>query len=514
MEEEMIGVIYARYSSDNQQESSIEGQLSECYDFASKKNIKIIGEYIDRAYSGKTDNRPGFKKMIRDASKKSFNCILIYKIDRFARDTAIFAVYKKELSKLGIKVISVKEDIGEGVSGRLIEGFYELLAEHYSLNLAQNVERGMNVQAKKHKFLGGPRPLGYNITKELDYVINEDEAKIIHIIFDKYENNEKIKDIVKWFYDSGIRNVHGNKITHNGIITILTNEKYIGTYKWSSYAKEGVLPQIIEKTQFDNVQKMLATSKRTAPREKTQGVNYILTGKLFCGECGEKMMGDCSKKKNNIYRYYTCYNQKRKEKTSKEKCKSRSIPKEYLESLVINDIKRILFKDSKELQALLKETIKVFKENSESLCELDSIKVSLNEVNKKIENMIIAIENGIITKTTQKRLLELENQKEQLELTLNKKQLAIDEIDENYIRYRLEKLSESNIEAIISMFVVAVYVYNDYVEIIYTFDFNNTNNTSIKIPFDKKSVNSGLINQHFTIEILSELRFISKVRLK
>ena len=104
--DKMTAVIYARYSSDNQREESIEGQLRECKAFAEKNDIQIVGTYIDRAFSARTDNRPDFQKMIKDSASKKFELIIVWKLDRFARDRYDSAHYKAALRKNGVKVIS------------------------------------------------------------------------------------------------------------------------------------------------------------------------------------------------------------------------------------------------------------------------------------------------------------------------------------------------------------------------------------------------------------------------
>lgn len=80
-------VIYARYSSDKQTEQSIEGQLYDCYNYAKANNITVIGEYIDRAMTGRNDDRPDFQRMIADSAKHTFELVLVWKLDRFARST-------------------------------------------------------------------------------------------------------------------------------------------------------------------------------------------------------------------------------------------------------------------------------------------------------------------------------------------------------------------------------------------------------------------------------------------
>ena len=92
----MTAVIYARYSSDNQREESIEGQIRECTAYAEKNGITIVKHYIDRAISAKTDNRPEFQQMIKDSDKKLFDIVLVWKLDRFARNRYDSARYHRD----------------------------------------------------------------------------------------------------------------------------------------------------------------------------------------------------------------------------------------------------------------------------------------------------------------------------------------------------------------------------------------------------------------------------------
>ena len=162
----MKAVIYARYSSDNQREESIEGQLRECKEFAEKNDIVIIGEYIDRALSAKTDNRPNFQKMIKDSYRKIFDTVIVWKVDRFARNRYDSAHYKNILKKNGVKVISAKEHISEGSEGIILEAMLEGYAEYYSVELAEKINRGLTENALKAKLNGGSIPIGYMLTKE------------------------------------------------------------------------------------------------------------------------------------------------------------------------------------------------------------------------------------------------------------------------------------------------------------------------------------------------------------
>ena len=131
----MNAVIYARYSSHSQTEQSIEGQLRDCYEYARRYDINVVGEYIDRATSGMTDERPDFQRMIADAAKKQFERVIVWKLDRFARNRYDSALYKHRLKQYGIRVISAMENVGEGDESILLEALLEASAEYYSLDL-------------------------------------------------------------------------------------------------------------------------------------------------------------------------------------------------------------------------------------------------------------------------------------------------------------------------------------------------------------------------------------------
>ena len=117
----MTAVIYARYSSDSQREASIEGQLRDCKDYAEKNGITVVGTYIDRAYSAKTDDRPEFQHMIKDSAKKIFDVVLVWKLDRFARNRFDAVNYKHQLEKNGVHLVSAMEPISQGPEGIMVE---------------------------------------------------------------------------------------------------------------------------------------------------------------------------------------------------------------------------------------------------------------------------------------------------------------------------------------------------------------------------------------------------------
>ena len=193
----MTGVIYARYSSDNQREESIDGQIRECRAFAKRNDIHIVGTYIDRALSAKTDNRPDFQKMIKDSSKHEFDCIIVWKLDRFARNRYDSAHYKNILKKNNVRVISATEAISQGAEGILLESVLEGMAEYYSVELAEKINRGLTENALKCKYNGGSLALGYTTDKEQNYHINPDTAPIVREIFERYKAGMTQGEIAK-----------------------------------------------------------------------------------------------------------------------------------------------------------------------------------------------------------------------------------------------------------------------------------------------------------------------------
>lgn len=140
----MNAVIYARFSSHNQTEQSIEGQLKTCYEFAEKNGYTVVGEYIDRAISGTTDARPDFLRMIDDSAKKSFQYVLVYQLDRFARNRYDSATYKAKLKKNGVRVLSARENITDDASGILVE---HLAAFRSTKTVCENFSRISGISA-------------------------------------------------------------------------------------------------------------------------------------------------------------------------------------------------------------------------------------------------------------------------------------------------------------------------------------------------------------------------------
>ena len=212
--EKIIGMAYARVSTEDQAEYSPDVQIEDILDYANKHHIFIPPEFIfiDEGISGKSaNNRPAFMDMIKKARKKSnrVGVILVHKYDRFSRKKDDAVLYKALLKKDGVKVISVKEPIPEDDKFAVIyESMLEAMAEYYSLNLAEEVKKTMVKKAERGEYQS-TAPFGYrNENKSL--VVVPEEASIVKMIFDKYLDNVPVLQITDIINTMGIKTHRGN----------------------------------------------------------------------------------------------------------------------------------------------------------------------------------------------------------------------------------------------------------------------------------------------------------------
>lgn len=276
----MTGVIYARYSSDNQREESIEGQIRENTAFAEKNGIRIIEYYIDRAYSAKTDNRPEFQRMIKDSAKRKFDVVIVWKLDRFSRSRHDSIKYKSLLKMNNVKVISATEAISEGAEGIILESVLEGMAEYYSADLAEKIKRGMTENALKCKYNGSHVPFGFYIDEDRHYQADESKVPIVNEIYERYAHGEAIKSIIEDLNSRGIKTAIGKSFSPNSLNHILTNRMFIGEYHYADIIVPDGIPAIVSEELFEMVQTRLNKNKRSSAHNKAKE-KYILTTKLF-----------------------------------------------------------------------------------------------------------------------------------------------------------------------------------------------------------------------------------------
>lgn len=287
----MKAVIYARFSSDRQREESIEGQIRECEEYAERNNITVLGSYVDRALSAKTDNRPDFQRMIKDSAKGLFDVVLVWKLDRFARNRYDSAHYKSILKKNGVKVVSAKEAIAEDSTDILLESLSEGYAEFYSVELSEKIHRGQKENALKGLNNGGGIPLGYVLGSDQRLQVDPLTAPLVVEIFTRYAEGETVRAIVESLNKRGLRTRRKKPFSMNSFNRILKNRKYIGEYQYQDVTIPGGIPAIVPQELFDRVQVKMEKNKR-APAISKAEETYLPTTKLFCGKCGRLMVGE------------------------------------------------------------------------------------------------------------------------------------------------------------------------------------------------------------------------------
>lgn len=160
----MVACIYARYSSENQKELSIEAQLRACTEFALRNGYSIVENYIDRAQSARSDRRPAFQDMISDAKRHRFQVVIVHKLDRFSRDRYDHAIYRRELRNAGVKLVSVLENLDDSPESVVLESVLEGFSEYYSRNLSRETRKGLKEIALDAKYTGGTVLFGYGWT--------------------------------------------------------------------------------------------------------------------------------------------------------------------------------------------------------------------------------------------------------------------------------------------------------------------------------------------------------------
>ena len=465
-------VIYARYSSSGQREESIEGQLRECHAYAKHNGFTVVGEYIDKALTGRTDKRPDFQRMLRDSERGIFKAVILWKTDRFARNRYDSAMYKYKLKKNGVRLYYAKESIPEGPEGIILESVMEGYAEYYSENLSQNVKRGNYDSALELKTLG-VRVFGLRKSADDHFEPDPDTAPVVRRIFEEYAAGERAVDIVDRLNAEGYRTINGKPFSKTSVPLILKNEKYLGTYIYKDIRVENAFPAIVTRELFDKCEQLMKRHHRSpaAARE----TNSLLTSKLFCGQCGEPMTGDGGTgKSGKVYYYYIC------NKRRQHKCDKKRVAKDAIEEFVLQKVMEIVATDG--FIETVADKVVEYQEKYRDHKTLHALERRQKEVEKATGNLMKAIESGIITPTTKSRLVELEAEHEQLTKSIAEELIQDATLDRDQIVWFLERVRDGNLQDesfrtfLVDTFLNAVYLYDDD-NLILVFNYSGNNNT-------------------------------------
>lgn len=455
-------VIYARYSSHKQKDISIEDQLRICHNYAKENNLNVIEEYTDAAISGRNaDKRPSFMRMLSDSKQHLFEFVLVYSEDRFARNEYDAVNCEETLKQNGVELVSVTQPLPDGPERIIIKSLRRGMNEYYSAELAIKSTRGMENNASKGKSNGGAPTMGYKVTPDKHFCIDPDEAMIVRQIYQMYvEQNISIKDILKICDEKHWKSACGKEFKKDSIRRLLSNRKYIGDFSWNEveYIDESL--RIIDNETFEKAAEKLNINRKTGARMKATE-NYLLGGKVFCGECGEKFVGDSGKSTKQINYYYACKGRKQK----KNGCKKKNLPKEPFEEAVMKFIVETFLTDE-AIGAISTMAADLANKEAEEKCMLHLYEKELVAAEKKLQKAVDYILTHDDSEVMHDTLVESETRVKELKQVIIKEResympVYADDVAGWLRSYRTGNLKDINYcQNLVDMLVNKIVVYD------------------------------------------------------
>lgn len=450
-------VLYLRYSSAGQTEQSIEGQRRVCTDYAERNDLKIVGEYIDRATSAAhdTQKRKSFLRMISDSSKHGFEAVIVYKLDRFARNRYDSANYKQKLKANGVSVISATEGISGDPESVILESVLEGMAEYYSLELSQKVRRGINESIEKRQWLGGQVPLGFRVENKT-LVPDPVTAPIIKEIFQMALDGDSFADLVSRINAAGLRNKYGKPFSRNVLSSILHNKRYIGYYKHKDLEIPGVLEPIIDEKTFYKVQEILKMHKG---KKRSKKEKYLLSGKLFCGHCGHNMNGEAgTSKTGDRHFYYKCYDRKH------GTCTKKPVKRDAIDNFVVSKCLELLTPEKIDLIA--DKVIEIYEAENDIQVRIEALKEDKKAIGRKIDNLMDAIADGFRSSSIKDKLASLELQQSQIQAQIDDLEVQHPKLTKSMVvfwlnRFKAKADKPDGKAALINAFVARVELFDE-----------------------------------------------------
>ena len=464
----ITGVIYARYSSHSQKEESIEQQIEECTAFAVTGGISVVGIYADKAISGRTDRRNEFQRLMRDAEKRKFDVVIAYKSNRISRNMLNALQYESRLDSFGIKTLYAKEEFGNTAAGRFALRTMMNVNQFYSENMAEDIRRGLKDNAAECK-VNGSLPYGYKKGEDGKYAIDEPRAAIVREIFSKVVDDVPYADIIRSLNDRGILTKTRKPFNKNSFNRMLRNERYIGIYEHSGVRVVGGVPAIISEEVFYAVQRKLQEGLNSDGAKRKSNSDYLLTGKLYCGECGSPMVGYAGTSRNGtLHYYYTCKSR------GNDGCTKHNVRRDFIEQFVV-DLTRACLSRADVTDWLVSGYIELKKQAQET-SDVPVMEEELSSRKKALDNIMKAIEAGIFNETTSARMQELETEIHDLERSIALGKAMFEEpVDGERMRFYLEKLrngtpdNQAYRKELLRTMVKAIRLWDDRIEIEYNF---------------------------------------------
>ncbi len=457
----MIGVIYARYShGPKQTDQSIEGQVASCMEYAKRENIEVVEVYADRHVSANDyQNRTEFNRMMRDADAHKFDCIILWKVDRFGRNREEIALGKMRLKKAGVKLCYAAENIPDTPEGIILESLMEGLAEYYVAELKQKILRGQLESVKKGHYIGGRPPFGYDV-KDKKLVPNEREAQIVRNIFDWFISGMTYKEIADRLAAHGVYGRTGKPFSKNAIYAMLRNEHYIGEYKYHGEIPVPNEPIITLKQWYDAHALAGTPCRASSP--------YLLSMKCYCGHCGRLLNGSKAYSHTGVpYFYYRCPD---------SSCELQAVQKDELEALVVNKTVEYVLTD----EMIGKIADKIMDVQNASPDPSSGLKKEAEDTQRQITSIVNAIASVGVSQALTAKLCELEEHLAEVNLNIARAKIASVRLSREQVVMWLESFKAGDVddlkfrEKLCRTFLARVDVWNNEILLTYNLSENAT----------------------------------------
>lgn len=483
-----IAWAYCRFSSDHQREESIDAQIRAIRDYCDRNRITLEKIYRDEAKSAITDDRPSFQQMFSDIKEYPCDLIIVHKLDRFSRDRYDSAFYKRKLKERGIRLVSVLENIDGSPESIILESVLEGMSEYYSRNLAREVQKGKKETAYKCLHNGGVPPIGYIVDDAGRYHVDPIESKWIFKAYEMKASGRSYMEIASYLNGIGARTRRGQRFTKNSFHDLFKNEKYKGVYVYNRAASkiagkrnnhlnksdddiiriEGGIPRIVSDELWNEVNMQMKDRTMNA-RHKAKRT-YLLSGIIYCGECGSPMSGNARKAGRNKTEYvtYDC-NRRHRERT----CRAKSINKKYIEGLVISHLEDEFF-TQENVQRLSQRIFDLqMQRKAEVTPEIAALKAELASKRKEMNNIIESIKKGAfkdwmgdLGDEIDARIKYLEGKIQYSESIQERQTLSLKQIYDYIMKDAdLTKKSPEDLKQIVQTYVEKVVVFDEKIEI-------------------------------------------------
>ena len=394
----------------------------------------------------------------------------MYKLDRFARNMYESVINRKKLSENGVGLVSAMENIPDTPEGKLFQAVIEGFNEYYSEDLRQKVNRGLRESWIKGNATGGHPPFGY-VIKDKKYVIDETEAEAVREIFLKYTQGFKANSIAVDLKERNVRRKNGKFIDQKYVYVILHDKRYTGvvTHKGEEYYN--IFPPIISKEAWLQVDAINEENKQ-APSRKKEIFDYILSGKLICGDCKHKMGGTSgTSHTGETHYYYICLSRNRKRCV----CHCKPVKKQVLEDYVIQATVNMLRRNS-IITKIAETIVKVHERMIRDDSGLRRLQTKRDEAKRSADNIVKAIEQGIIMDLTKDRLMDLQNQIDCYEIEINQAiqktyaHLTVEEVEKFLLSKVFEDPDDIKVrKLLVNTFIREIIWYGDHMVITYNF---------------------------------------------